>query len=107
MICRLQLSASDRDKFFPRDRLLSFTSFHCHRAAVFTDEKMLQRCEQIRTQPSFLFANSIKIPALQQQREKTLGQIFGFLCFDAFSPNETINRSPIRAAKFLERLLCR
>src|SRR5262245_53674577 len=68
---------------------------------------MFQRREQIRTQPSFLLSNSIEIPALQQQGEKTLGQIFGFLCSNAFSPNEAINRSPIGATKFFQSLLCR
>ena len=66
-------AAPERGKFLQRDRLLSFTSFHRHRAAVFTDKKMLQRRQQIRTQTSFLFANIIKIPALQQQGKKGSG----------------------------------
>ena len=47
--------------------------FNCHRTVAFVGQKMLERREQIRTQSSFLFANCIEIPALQQQRKKTLG----------------------------------
>ena len=60
-------------KFVQRHRLLSFASFLRHRAPVFTDEKMFERRQQIRTQSSFLFANSIEVPALQQQRKKSFG----------------------------------
>ena len=57
-------------KFVQRHRLLSFASLYGHRAAVLTDEKMFQRRQQIRTQASFLFANIIEVPALQQQSKK-------------------------------------
>ena len=67
---------------------------------------MLERREQIRTQASFLFANGIQIPALQQQRKKTLREIFCLFRSGALSPHERINRSPIGAAKFLKRRLC-
>lgn len=41
-------------------------------AAVFTDEEMFKRRQQIRTRSSFLFANSVENPALQQQGKKGL-----------------------------------
>src|SRR5439155_26813993 len=66
---------------------------------------MFQRREQVRTQTSFLFAHSIQIPTLQKQRKKALGKIFRFLGSNALSPYETVNRSPISAAKFFQRLL--
>src|SRR6266496_1893052 len=67
---------------------------------------MFERRQQIRTQAPLLFTDSIQIPAFQEQRKKPLGEIFGFLGADALPPHETINRSPIRAAKFFERRLC-
>src|SRR6266550_322459 len=67
---------------------------------------MFERRQQIRTQAPLLFTDSIQIPAFQEQRKKPLGEIFGFLGADALPPHETVNRSPIRAAKFFERRLC-
>jgi hypothetical protein len=42
MICRLDIGAPDGGKFLQWDGLLSFTSFHCHGAAVLTNKEMLQ-----------------------------------------------------------------
>src|SRR6266542_5792866 len=67
---------------------------------------MLKRRQQIRTQTPLLFADSLKVPTLQQQRKEPLGEIFRFLLLNALSPHETINRSPVSAAKFIERRLC-
>src|SRR6266699_5530896 len=66
---------------------------------------MFERRQQIRTQAPLLFTDSIQIPAFQEQRKKPLGEIFGFLGAEALPPHETVNRSPIRAAKFFERFL--
>src|SRR6266542_4660103 len=104
MIGRLDAGAPDSGKFLQWDRLLSFTSLHRRRATVFTDKKMLQRCQQIRTQPSFLLANIVEIPALQQQRKEPLCKIFRLLGTSALTPDETIDRSPISAAKFFQCL---
>src|SRR5262249_46421923 len=67
---------------------------------------MLERREQVRTQASLLLANGIKIPALQQERKKTLREIFRLLWLCAPSPHEGMNRSPIGVAKFLKCRLC-
>jgi hypothetical protein len=40
-------------------------------------------------------------------RKKTLSEILRLFRPGPLSPHETINRSPVRAAKFLESLLCR
>src|SRR5437667_12893298 len=68
---------------------------------------MFQRREEIRTQAPFLFADSLQVAALQQQCKETLGEIFRLLRSNALSPYETINWSPVRAAKFFECLLGR
>src|SRR6266436_6041457 len=68
---------------------------------------MFQRPEEIRTQTAFFFANGIEIPALQQQCEKALSEIFCLFRPDALSSYETVNRSPVGAAKFFECLLRR
>src|SRR5437870_1147737 len=67
---------------------------------------MFERCEQIRTQASLLFAHSIQIPTFQEQRKKSLSKIFGFLGASPLSPHEPVNGSPISAAKFFQRRLC-
>ena len=48
-----------------------------------------------------------QVAALQQQCKKALSEIFGLFRSNALSPYETINWSPVRAAKFFERLLRR
>ena len=50
--------------------------------------------------------NIIEVAALQQQRKKRLSTIFRFLWRAAFSPNEAVNRSPIRVTEFFQRCLC-
>src|SRR5205807_5359967 len=67
---------------------------------------MLERSEQIRTQPPFLLAHRIQITALQQQSEKTLREILRIFHIGALSPYVTINWSPISAAKCFECRLC-
>src|SRR4029453_18179429 len=68
---------------------------------------MLKRCEQIKSEPFFFLANRIEIAALQQQSKKPLCEIFRLFRSNALSSYETINRTPIRAAKSLEFFLCR
>src|SRR5215467_12305833 len=68
---------------------------------------MLQRRQEIRAQTAFFFADSIQVPALQQQSKKALSKIFCLFRPDALSPYETINWSPVSAAKFFERFLGR
>src|SRR5262245_15376891 len=68
---------------------------------------MFDGCQQVRAQASFFFANIIKVAALQQQDKKRLSKILRFLWCSAFSPDEAINRSPVGAAKFFQRLLSR
>src|SRR4029077_12909128 len=94
-------------EFFQRDQMLTFASLHRHCTALLAGEEMFQRREKIGTQSSFLLADSIQIAPLQQQREKTLSKIFRVLSPYALSSHETINRSPISAAEFFQRLLCR
>src|SRR6266567_5443611 len=67
---------------------------------------MFQRREQVRTQTSFLFAHSIQIPTLQKQRKKALGEIFRLFWFNVLSSHETINRSPVCAAKLFQCRVC-
>src|SRR5438105_11535113 len=68
---------------------------------------MFERCEQIRPQTPFLLADGIQIPAFQQQSKKTLREIFRLFRSNALSSYETINRSPVGAAKFSKRCLRR
>src|SRR4029077_14776132 len=63
---------------------------------------MLERREQIRTQASFFLAHNVQVSAFQQQRKKTLSEIFCFFGTGALSPHETINWWPISAAKFFK-----
>src|SRR5262249_40660162 len=67
---------------------------------------MFERGEQIRTQTPFFFAHSIEVPALQQQCEEALSEIFRLFRSNALSSYEPINRSPISAAKFFQCRLC-
>src|SRR5512132_3954593 len=66
---------------------------------------MLQRCEQIRSEPSFFLANGIEIAALQQKSEKTLREILRLFRFNALSSHKTVNWSPICAPTFFQCLL--
>src|SRR6478735_1022081 len=106
MVCRFHLGAFDQCQFFQRDWLLSLTSFQRDRATMFTYKEMLQRRQKIRAQTSFLFANRIEVSALQKHRKKILSEIFGFIWAGAFPSDKAINRSPIGAAKFFERVFC-
>lgn len=67
---------------------------------------MFQRRKQIRTQAPFLFADSIEIPALQQQCKETLSEIFRLFRPDALPPYKTLNWFPVGAAKFLKCPFC-
>jgi F0F1-type ATP synthase beta subunit len=68
---------------------------------------MFERHKQIRTKSPLFFPDSAQISAFEQQRKKTLREILCLLGFDTLSPNEAINRSPISAAKLLQRFLSR
>src|SRR6516165_10357484 len=67
---------------------------------------MFYRRKQISTQTPFLFANSIEVPALEQQCEEALSKIFRFFGLYTLPSYETINWPPIRAAQFFECGLC-
>src|SRR4029450_12480392 len=66
-----------------------------------------QRREQIRTQPSLLFAHSPQISALQQKSKKTLRKILRFLRPSPLSPHKAVNGPPINPAEFFKCLVRR
>src|SRR5262245_34331578 len=68
---------------------------------------MFQRPKKKRTKASFFPADGSQASMLQQICEKSLGDILCFFWPNTLSLHETINRSPICAAKVLQRLLCR
>src|SRR5206468_7791176 len=63
--------------------------------------------KQIRTEVSLFPAHRTQAFALQQIREKTLGDILRFFRPNTLPLYEGINGPPINAAEFLERFLCR
>src|SRR6266478_343768 len=67
---------------------------------------MFHRCKQIRTQTSLFLPDSFEVPPLQQPRKETLGEILRLLWSNTLSPYEAVNRSPISAAKLLQRFPC-
>jgi hypothetical protein len=105
-VSRFHIDALFVAELFQRDYSLATTSLNGHRTASLISEKIFERNQQIRTQPPFFLANPIQTFALQQQREKGLSEIFRLFWFDALPPHETINWSPVCAAKFFECLLC-
>src|SRR5262249_12757318 len=86
--------------------VLTSSPLDCHRTTPFVRQKVLQCSEQIGTKPSLFLAHGSQTSALQQVREKSLGQILCLLRTDALSLHTAINRTPINAAEFLERFLC-
>src|ERR1041385_625917 len=67
---------------------------------------MFKRCEQIGTETSFLFADSIEVSALQDQCEEALSEIFCLFRVGALPSYETVDRAPVGATKLFERFLC-
>jgi len=63
---------------------------------------MFERCEQIRTETPLFAADGIKISALEEDFEETLGKVLGFLERVTLPPNESIKRSPVTSAKLLQ-----
>jgi len=68
---------------------------------------MFERHKQIRTKSPLFFPDDVQISAFEQQREETLREILRLLWPNPLSPHEAIDGSPISAAKFFERFLCR
>src|SRR5437867_157027 len=68
---------------------------------------MFQRSKKKRTKASFFSADGSQAFVLEQIRKESLGEILCFFWPNALSLQEGKNRSPINAAKFFERLLCR
>src|SRR6266567_6618495 len=102
-----QLDSLVHAQFFQRNEPLSFSSLDRHGMARLVGQKILERRNKIRTKSPLFLTDGIQIFALQQQREKTLGQILCLLWPNTLSPHEAINRSPINAAELFERLLRR
>src|SRR5215469_1329252 len=68
---------------------------------------MFERREKERALAPFLSPHRIEIPPLQQPCEETLRQVLGLFDRATFSPDEGVNRRPISATEFFQRLLCR
>src|SRR4029453_4288254 len=92
---------------FQGDKPPSFSSLDRHRVARLIGQKILERHNKIRTKSPLFLTDGIPIFALQQQREKTLGQIPRFVWPNALSSHEAINGSPICATKPFKRFSCR
>src|SRR6266550_9486016 len=76
---------------FQGDKPPSFSSFDRHRVARLVGQKILERRNKIRTKSPLFLTDGIQIFALQQQREKTLGQIFSFIWPKRLSPEKAKN----------------
>src|SRR6266496_3257920 len=63
---------------------------------------MFEGRQQIGTQTAFLFADSLQVSALQQERKKPLSEILRVFRSGALSPHEGVEWPPIGAAKFFE-----
>src|SRR5439155_21482811 len=94
-------------QFFQRDEPLPFSSLNRHSTTPFVGQKIFQRAKQIRTKSPLFLTDSVQISVLQKRREKTLSEVLSVRWPNPLSPDEAINRSPIHAAKFFERSLCR
>src|SRR5438128_5828361 len=68
--------------------------------------EMLERSQKKRTQAALFLSHGLEIFAFQNQREEPLGEIFRLLWLSTLSPNKTINRPPISAAKIFQGRLC-
>src|SRR5215468_878011 len=78
-------------QFFQRNEPLSFSSLDRHGMARLVGKKILERHNEIRTKSPLLLAHCIQIFALQQQREKTLGEIFRLLWPNTLPPHEAVD----------------
>ena len=100
----LQIEALLHQNLVERNGLIAAAAFDRLRAVMLVREKMLQRHQQVGTQPAFLAPRGFEIPAREKTREKFLGQILRLLPAITFPPNECVKRQPVTAAKLFERV---
>ena len=70
----------------------------------FAHQKMFQRSQQERAKLPFVPVGDTEIIPRQQAREEFLSQILGIVSAVTFSANVTIERIPVSAAQFFQRL---
>src|SRR6266498_4573071 len=68
----------------------------------FISQEMLQRRQQERAEPAFLWMDLIEIVLLQQPREETLGQVFGVRRTVPLPANVSVERIPVTAAQLFQ-----
>src|SRR5207245_10253273 len=93
-------------QFFQWNEPLTFPPLDRHRATLLVGQKIFHRREQKRAKSPLFFADGTETPALQYLRKKSLGNILRLCRSNALSPEEAVDRSPVHAAKFLERFVC-
>src|SRR4029077_12312380 len=106
-VCRLQIGTLAREQFIQGNQRSALAASECQFAAPRLRQEILQRDEQIRTQPSFFAADNVEITAFQQQGEEPLSQILSFFRRVAVASDEAVKRPPVGAAKFFQSLLGR
>src|SRR5436190_19428134 len=93
------------EQFVQRDMWTALVPLNATGAMPLGREETFERHEQVRTQTSLLAPDHVQISVFEQTREKFLDQILRFFSSKALSPNESVERSPIGTAKYLECFL--
>src|SRR5713101_7672318 len=103
---RLLVGAFAREQIVQRNQRPAFASFDGQFAMPRLGEKILQRCQQIRTQTSPFLPDSFEVPPFEQPRKKSLSKILRFLRLIALAPHETVKGPPIGSAELFQRRVC-
>src|SRR5215208_6673665 len=88
-----------REQILERNQRPPFPSFDRKFAMSRLGKKILERCQQIRTQTSPFLPDSFQVLPLEQPREKSLSEILCFLRLIAFASDEAVQWPPVSAAK--------
>ena len=93
-------------KQIKRHKLLISATFDCMRAPVLIAQKVLQRYEQERSQPSLFLISATQRITFKQMREESLHEILGVGRRVPSVANECVERRQVRFTKSGERFPC-
>jgi len=106
LVSRLDLVAFLLGERVQKDRRLAAAALLRPRLVALIGQEMVENREQERTEFALLMPKVGEVVFLQQPSEELLGQILGFFWAVALSSNVGVERSPVRAAEFLQRVGC-
>src|SRR5688500_10516871 len=92
-------------QFIKREMGTSATTFLRMRLGSFARQKMFERAQQERSELPFVAVGHAQIISREQPREEFLSQVLGIMHIASFPPNVSVERIPVGAAQFLQRLM--